>query len=353
MTLEEKDARQSQRLELIGQLASGVAHDLNNQLTVILNHLDFAQMQLDPSNAVRQHLMDVQRAAMRCTEMTQALLGFGRRGAQGFAIIDLGPLLSETVRLVRRIIPSTIEITLSVDPRLERVEADATQIQQVLLNVFINARDAMPEGGRLAIRAENDDGLVVITVEDNGCGMPPEVLKHAFTPFFTTKRGKGTGLGLTMVGSIMEQHHGNTEIQSAEGHGTTVLLTFPAIEPAARPKNGSAGCILVADDDDLVRNAAANALSLRGYRVIQARDGEETVRLFASHEDEIDLLFLDFAMPRLSGAEALERARSRKPNVKALLTSGYDVTVREAFLSKPYRVEELAGKVKELIAKAA
>jgi signal transduction histidine kinase len=228
MTAEQNKPEQAQRLELIGMAASGVAHDLNNQLTVILNHLDFAISRLAPADPAREHLADVHLAAMRCTEMTSTLLGFGSHGASRRVATDISPLLAETVRLMRRVIPSAIEITLAVDPDLRPVLADATQLQQVVLNLSINARDAMPGGGVLAIRAENSAGSIVISVADNGAGMTPEVRGRIFEPFFTTKSGKGgTGLGLAMVASIIERHKGKVEIDTAPGEGTTVRLILP------------------------------------------------------------------------------------------------------------------------------
>ena len=344
----DQNTQQSQRLELIGAVATGVAHDLNNQLTVILNHLDFAMHELPASAPGRQNLADVQRAAMRCTEITRTLLGFGARGTARPERLDLAPLLHETARLLRRVIPTTVQIALAIDPSLDAIVADATQIQQVLINLSINARDAMPQGGLLAIRAENGAGSVILTVEDNGCGMSAEVREHIFEPFFTTKEeGAGTGLGLAMVSSIIESHGGSVEVETRPAEGTTFRLVLPA---APRPAGaGDSGCVLVADDDDLVRDVAATALARKGYRVIQARDGEEAVRLFRAHGHEIDLLFLDHTMPRMTGMQALSRIHAIRPDAKALLTSGYEVPVEGGFLRKPYRADELTRKVGEMM----
>ncbi|MDQ6678742.1 MAG: ATP-binding protein, partial [Acidobacteriota bacterium] len=351
----------------IGTVATGVAHDLNNQLTVILNHLDFALTLLEPTHRVVKHLHDVQRATLRSAEITTTLLQFGARTAVSTRFMKLEPVLVETERLLRRVIPSTIEIQLAVEDNLNCVIADATQIQQVLVNLSVNARDAMAKGGILSIRAGNHPGGVRITVSDTGSGMTEEVRRRIFEPFFTTKRpdgslqrSSGSGLGLAMVASIIRSHAGRMEVESEPGIGTTFHIILPCAtgeepkpkdsKPTGNAPRGS-GCILVADDDDLVRSVAAAALTMHGFRVIEARNGEEAVSLFMLHANEIDLVFFDMTMPRASGQEALNRARAIKPSIRALLTSGYEVAVKDPFLPKPYTSRNLYDKVDEVLAR--
>ncbi|MCU1259684.1 MAG: sensor protein [Bryobacterales bacterium] len=218
----------AQRLELIGTMACGVAHDLNNQLTVILNHLDFALRGLGPHDPVRASLTDVQRAAYGCAEMLGSLVGFGARTHSRFQRLELEPVLSETARFLRRIVPSNIQITLVIDPTLQPVVADATQIQQVLINLSINARDAMPDGGSIEIVARNEPDRVALIVRDTGCGIPAATRDYIFEPFFTTKSEMGgSGLGLAMVAAILEDHGGAITVDSQPNRGTCFHLFLP------------------------------------------------------------------------------------------------------------------------------
>jgi two-component system cell cycle sensor histidine kinase/response regulator CckA len=218
----------AQRLDILSSVAGGVAHDLNNQLMVILNHLDYALCRLGPDHALTSNLDDVRSAAHRCAEMVGTLAGFGRPHDTKFQRIHLGPVLSETVRLVRRVIPTRIRTTLAVDPALQPVVANATQIQQVLINLMLNARDALLSGGAIEITASNRGGLVLLTVRDTGCGISPAALPHIFEPFFTTKAETGgTGLGLAMVAAIAEEHGGAIAVESEPGRGTAFCLSLP------------------------------------------------------------------------------------------------------------------------------
>ncbi len=353
----------SQRLELIGTVASGVAHDLNNLLTVILNHLDFALYRLESNHPVRANLADVQRAAMRSTELMGALLSFGARTPTRYQRMNLTTVIEETVRLLlRRVMPSTIEIVQTVDPKLGTVLADATQIQQILVNLSVNARDAMPRGGSLEISAKNQGDKVVLSVRDNGSGITAEVRERIFEPFYTTKGDSGgSGLGLAMVASIVDAHQGSITVESDPGQGTTFQISLPTVSKApvhtsescgklTRPKRPMAGCVLVAEDDDLVRGVARTTLQMQGYRVLEARDGDEAVRVFSDHAEEIDMVFFDVTMPHATGTEALSRVRWIKPQVKALLTSGYSSPLKEEFLYKPYTAFDLARKVDKIMA---
>jgi two-component system cell cycle sensor histidine kinase/response regulator CckA len=219
---------QQQRLELIGQMASGIAHDLNNQMMLILNHLDFALRQIPAHQPVRGDLHDVRKAAERCAEMIDGLLAFGRPTAARLESTNLTVILAETARLLRRLIASNIDLRFAIDPDLLPVMADETQIQQVILNLAVNARDAMPKGGVLEIEARNFGGSVLLTVRDSGVGMTPEVLSRIQEPYFTTRRESGgTGLGLTMVAKILAEHKATLSVESQPGEGSCFSILFP------------------------------------------------------------------------------------------------------------------------------
>jgi signal transduction histidine kinase len=224
---------QQQRLELLGQMASGIAHDLNNQMMLILNHLDFALRQIPAHQPVRSDLVDVKKAAERCTEMIGSLLTFGRPTLAKLTKTDLSGVLGETARLLRRVMPATIDLRFSIDPALISIFADETQIQQVLLNLAVNARDAMPHGGILEIEVKNYGGTVAITVRDTGCGMSAETLGRIREPYFTTRAARGgTGLGLAMVARILDEHQAVMSVESSVGEGSTfhILFACPKME---------------------------------------------------------------------------------------------------------------------------
>jgi hypothetical protein len=219
---------QQQRLELVGQMASGIAHDLNNQMMLILNHLDFALRQIPAHQPVRGDLHDVRKAAERCTEMIGSLLSFGRPSAPRMEATDLTVVLAESARLLRRLMPGRIDLQFTIDPDLIPVPADETQVQQVVLNLAVNARDAMPEGGVLHIAAHNGVGGIVLTVKDTGIGMSADVLRRIREPYFTTRQMTGgTGLGLAMVAKILADHEATMSVESQPGQGTCFRIEFP------------------------------------------------------------------------------------------------------------------------------
>jgi two-component system cell cycle sensor histidine kinase/response regulator CckA len=220
--------QQQQRLELVGQMTSGIAHDLNNQMMLIMNHLDYAVRQIPAHQPVRGDLADVRKAAERCTEMISSLLAFGRPAVTRLRRTDLTVTLAESARLLRRLIPGRIDLHFSIEPTLSAVMADETQIQQVILNLAVNARDAMPAGGVLQIEARNFGGGVTLTVRDNGVGMTAEVLRRIQEPYFTTREASGgTGLGLSMVARILEEHKAAMSVESTPGQGTCFHILFP------------------------------------------------------------------------------------------------------------------------------
>ncbi|MDQ6665052.1 MAG: ATP-binding protein [Acidobacteriota bacterium] len=355
---EQDQMQQGQRLELIGALTGGIAHDINNQLMVILNHLDFCLRGLDPENPTHASLSVVQRAALRCADMTARLLRFSRKSEPLLKSTQLADVLEETKRFLRDVMPRSVKLCFCIWPNLPMVCADATQIQQVLVNLSVNARDAMPNGGSLEIRADAIPGFVVLSVSDTGAGIPPELQTKIFEPFFTT-RGEtgGTGLGLAMVAAIVQIHKGSIDVSSVPGVGSCFRIKLPVEcgkaelpgESVAASGAPERGCVLVADDDDLVRRVAVNILAIHGYKVLEANNGVEAVRVFQENAGLIDLAFFDVTMPKATGVEALSRIRAEHPNVKALLTSGYDVLVGGPFLPKPYTSAELMEKVWELL----
>jgi len=218
---------QQQRLELVGQMASGIAHDLNNQMMLILNHLDFALRQIPAHQPVRGDLVDAKKAAERCTEMISSLLSFGRPTVARLKLTNLTAMLAESARLLRRVMPATIDLRFAIDPDLSPILADDTQIQQVILNLAVNARDAMPRGGVLQIDVRNFGGSVALTVRDTGCGMPPEVLSRIREPYFTTRQGSGgTGLGLAMAARILDEHNAVMSVESTVGEGSCFHILF-------------------------------------------------------------------------------------------------------------------------------
>lgn len=348
--------RQSQRLETLGTLAGGIAHDFNNQLTVILNNLSFSLELVESEHAARSCLADALRAAQRCADMTQGLLAFSRRVKPVLRPARLDRLMDETERLLRRVLPASIAVRFTRSPDLQPVLADATQIQQVLMNLAVNAQDAMPGGGILEVGAENAGGAVVITVSDTGMGMAPEVRQRIFEPFFTTKMNQGgTGLGLATVQRIVKEHGGAIEVESAPGRGSRFRITIPAApsaenrlpeEPVLQPIRAT---VLVVEDDDLVRRAAVTILRLNGCRTLEARDGEEGLAVFREHGEGIDLVFTDLSMPRRGGISLIEQLRLLRPGVRTLLASGYAEQPSGPFLPKPYSARDLIRKVQELL----
>jgi PAS domain S-box-containing protein len=374
----EEHLRQAGKLEAIGQLAGGVAHDFNNLLTAVLGNLALVQESLPAGDGNRDLIAAGEKAAWRAAELTKQLLGFARRAPISLAPVDLNAAVTETVSILHRTIDPRIAIDVIAAPDLPRILADAGQINQVLLNLCLNARDAMPKGGWLTIATANTEvseadardrmgarpgRFVRLTVRDTGVGIPPDVLQHIFEPFFTTKEpGKGTGLGLAVVHGVVQMHLGWIEHTSDVGVGTRFDIYLPcaskteeAADAAALTDslNGSE-TILLADDEPLLRNLVRTILERHGYRVLLAADGQEAVDLFVREQGSIDLAILDVTMPRLSGREAARLIAAANPNARMLLASGYAADTKSAlgepgvrgFIGKPYRPRELASAVR-------
>ncbi len=376
--------REAQKMQAIGQLTGGIAHDFNNLLTVILGNLELARGKLDGTGALQTRLERAAWAAQRGATLTSQLLAFARKQPLAPAPIDLAAAMPELVPLLRRTLGEAIEIRYVETAGLWPAMADPTQLESAVLNLALNARDAMPEGGKLTIELANKvldedyaarsaevapGDYVMVAVSDTGHGMTPEVAARVFEPFFTTKPdGKGTGLGLAMVFGFVKQSGGHVKVYSEPGHGTTMRLYLPraagvaAAQPRVRapielPRGGAT--VLVVEDDPAVREVAAAILDDFGHRVLQAEDGEEGLRVFGAHMGEIDLLLTDVVLPgRLRGRELAEQVAAVRPDVRILFMSGYtensivhhgrlDDGVQ--LIAKPFKREQLARKVAEVL----
>ncbi|MEA2317514.1 MAG: hypothetical protein QOD44_1703, partial [Solirubrobacteraceae bacterium] len=355
---------QAQRLESVGQLAGGVAHDFNNLLSVILTCVGFAQRELPSEHPVYDDIEEIGRAADRAAALTRQLLMFSRREVVSPQVVDAGALVRNLERLLARTLSERVALRIAIGPDIDPVLIDPAQLEQVLVNLAVNARDAMPQGGTLSIAVAAVDGGVRITVADDGTGMPPEVRERAFEPFFTTKQaGDGTGLGLATVHGVVTDAGGTVQIDSDVGGGTVVTIFVPAAvegsvvadEPAtaAERAQGSAR-VLVVEDQDPVRRQAVRILDAHGYSV---RDAPSADAALAEWEP-VDVLVTDVVMPGMSGQQLAEQARERTPGIRVVFMSGHtdDVLVREgarqrdlAFVQKPFTRDSLLHAVEEAL----
>ncbi len=379
----EEQLLQSQKMESIGNLAGGIAHGFNNLLGGILGYATFVKRKLSTRDKIYQSVEAIERSAQRAAELTKQLLGFARRGKYQVRPIDCNALIQEIVLILQRTIDPRIAIEVDPDPRLALIEGDETQVQQALMNICLNARDAMPKGGTLKIASRNqrmipdqasrqrgmkEGSYIRLTLADTGTGMSPEVRNRIFEPFFTTKaKGQGTGLGLSMVYGIIQNHGGTIEVQSHTGTGSTFTVFLPAVAPVAL--NGEEvppvpdthqgkETILLVDDEEIIRDLGVDLLEDRGYRVFSTSEGREAVRIYRKRAREIDLVILDVMMPGIGGKETYRQLRAINPQVKVLLSSGYSTEGEvgeilkqgvSGFVQKPYREEELAAKVREVL----
>ena len=384
----EDQLRHAQKMEAIGRLAGGVAHDFNNLLTVIKGFSELLSSGLGPSHPLFGAAQQIDKASDRAVGLTAQLLTFSRRNVSVPKVLDLNAQIGDTELMLRKLLNEDVELTVVPGPNLARVKADPGQIDQVLINLAINARDAMPGGGKFTVQTSNvilhpdADNLppdvkpgryVLLTVTDTGCGMSREVQSRIFEPFFTTKEfGKGTGLGLSIVYGIVKQHQGHIDVVSQPGEGTTFRVFLPpAEEPmpvpgvVVRPKGASrpgVETILLVEDEEMVRNFAAMTLQQRGYYLIQAGSGMEALRAAEQHGKEIDLLVTDVVMPQMNGVTLCKLLRQARPHLQVLYMSGYTGgaidhlsphEVETAFISKPFSPDLLLRKVRELLDVAA
>lgn len=378
----EDQLRQGQKMEAIGQLAGGVAHDFNNLLTAIGGYTELVLASVDRTDPRHADLVEVRKAAERAATLTGQLLAFSRRQMLQASVLDLNELVAGIHKLLRRTIPEHIELVLALDPLLENVRADRGQLEQIVLNLAVNAGDAMPQGGqlRLATKMVDVDTMwarhhapmtagryVRLGVSDTGTGMSPETQSRIFEPFFTTKGlGKGTGLGLATVYGIVKQSGGFIWVSSELQHGTTFEIYLPAVhepvesalpaKPVTQPVSGSE-TILVAEDDGGVRRLARDVLRKYSYTVLEARDGEEALSIAQHHGGAIQLLMTDVVMPGLSGRDLGDRISAIRPGIRVLYTSGYAENITTGaglarglpFLAKPYSPAELLYKVRDIL----
>ncbi len=381
----ERQLAQAQKMEAVGQLAGGIAHDFNNLLQVIQGFATLAAENTRPGEPNREHLGEVLSAVNRAAELVRRLLAFSRREAFRPAVLDLNALIAEAGRLLRRLIGEHLELDIRPAAGLRPVLADAGQLEQVLINLCVNARDAMPSGGRIGLSTRNADldarfcaanpwaregQYACLEVADTGTGIAPEHREHIFEPFFTTKGpGRGTGLGLATVYGIVRQHSGLIQVESEAGRGTVISVYLPvtgqrpeAPSAAAGPRapQGEGETVLLAEDDEQVRRLAVEVLTRAGYRVRVARDGEEAEARFLEAPGEVRLAVLDVVMPKRGGREVAERLRRVRPDLPVLFASGYSpeqlpesLAPGQLVLNKPYRPEELLARVRRLLDKPA
>jgi PAS domain S-box-containing protein len=364
----EAQMRQTQKLESLGLLAGGVAHDFNNILAVVAaNACLLAETTAEGED--RELVQEIEAAVQRATSLTRQLLAFSRKQVIEPIVVDLNAAVGDTRKMLRRMLGEDISIITSLEPELGHVLIDPGYLVQVMMNLAVNARDAMPRGGTLTITTRTvkrgDASLVMLAVADSGCGMPPEVAARIFEPFYTTKGvGRGTGLGLSVVHGIVEQSGGSIEVESAVDVGTTMKIYLPFVDaPAERITNvtiaGATGTeqIVLVDDDMYVRAAASRSLRARGFHVFEASDGQAALRLLADHKD-VALLVTDVVMPTMDGRQLVEAARLRRPSLKVLYISGYNddavlhhgvESAKVALIEKPFRGHALVGKVRQII----
>jgi two-component system, cell cycle sensor histidine kinase and response regulator CckA len=379
----EQQLRHAQKMESIGQLAGGIAHDFNNILAAIVGYGSILQMKMRNDDPSMEYVNEILTSAERAANLTQSLLAFGRKQVINPRDIDLNESISKIEKLLTRIIGEDIMLTTALSTEMLIVYADVTQIEQVLMNLATNARDAMPTGGRLMIetgRVMLDDVYIrtkgygtpgsyaVLNISDTGKGMDEQTQKKIFEPFFTTKElGRGTGLGLAIVYGIVKQNNGYINVYSEPGKGTTFKIYFPLVSSRAgdiwypgvqQPLRVGTETILFAEDNETIRQLNKDVLQEFGYTVIEAADGEEALQKFREHRDRISLFILDVIMPKKNGREVFEEARRSNPNVKAIFTSGYpaDLIQKEGvlekgqhFLSKPSSPQALLRKVREVL----
>jgi two-component system, cell cycle sensor histidine kinase and response regulator CckA len=379
--------RQAQKMEAVGRLAGGVAHDFNNMLGVIIGYSDLIEESLDAENTVRKQVEQVNKAAHRAAALTKQLLAFSRQQILQPSVLNLNAVVNNLNKMLLHVIGEDISLSLIPGAPLGSVKADLGQIEQVLMNLVINARDAMPTGGKIIIETANAEldetynkthppvqpgGYVMLSVSDTGCGMDPKTMSRIFEPFFTTKPpGQGTGLGLSMVYGVIKQSGGYIWVYSEAGKGTTFKMYFPRVEEPAeslvKPRISTTlakgeETILLVEDDDALRHLTQGLLRNQGYTVLEAKDGHEAMTLSQQHQGTIDLLLTDVIMPELSGTELALRLKEFRPGLKVLCMSGYTGTLiaqqgipnlEETLLQKPFTKISLLSHVRSALGKGS
>jgi hypothetical protein len=379
----EDQFRQAQKMEAVGRLAGGVAHDFNNLLLVISGYAEVMLEQLERESSLHQKAVAIQQSADRATTLTRQLLAFSRKQLLELKVVDVNAIVADMERLLRPLIGENIELVTKLGSELGRTRADSGQLEQVLMNLVVNSKDAMPEGGRITIATENvtlDDSYrrkhtfiqpgpyVMLSVSDTGVGMSKETQAQIFEPFFTTKeKGKGTGLGLSTVYGIVKQSGGYVFVQSELGRGSTFRIYLPRVDDPAETYsptktaqeaiNGTETVLLV-EDEESVRQLVKETLQARGYRVMEAENGRAGLEVAESYGGTIDMVITDVVMPGMSGRELAKKLVAARPNTKVLYLSGYteDSVVQQdvlgsgtSFLQKPFTLQTLAKKVREIL----
>lgn len=380
----EEQLRQSQKLEAVGQLAGGVAHDFNNLLTVISGYCDLLLQASALGTANREQLGEIKRAAERASSLTRQLLAFSRKQVLKPELIEVNSLIEGLGKMLRRLIGEHVNVITSLGPNAGKINADPGQIEQVIINLAVNARDAMPIGGTITIETANvrldqaysdmhiavkPGPYMMLAVSDTGAGMDAETRKHIFEPFFTTKElGRGTGLGLSTVYGIVKQSGGNIWVYSELGKGTTFKLYFPLVSAEPNSEQAVASCqlgatavtetILLVEDEEIVRRLTTSLLQTHGYQVLSAGNGEEAIGICESHCGAIDLLLSDVVMPRMNGKQVADSIRLIRPDIAVLFMSGYtdDAIIHHGvlepgtnLLDKPFTADSLFSKVRETL----
>ena len=379
----QEQLNQAVKMEAVGRLAGGIAHDFNNLLTAIRGYSDLVAAGLPPNDPIRSDVQEIQRAADRAANLTHQLLAFSRRQVLRPARLDLNAVVRDLESMMRRLIGEDVDLSVTC-ATTRTVLVDRSQIEQVVMNLVINARDAMPSGGKLVIEARDHDvppranvregspppgRYALLKIQDSGSGIPPEIMDRIFDPFFTTKgAGKGTGLGLSTAYGIVTQSGGFIEVTSAEGVGTAFRIYFPETDPASsavvtpsvpEADHRSGGeTILLVEDADAVRNVVRRALTRLGYRVLEASNGPQAIGVALEHANEIDLLLTDFVMPQMGGRELIDRLLELGLRPKILIMSGYidDALLRgggfpsgAAFIEKPFTADRIGRKVRDVL----
>jgi two-component system cell cycle sensor histidine kinase/response regulator CckA len=380
----EERLRQAHKMEAVGRLAGGVAHDFNNLLTIIRGHGDLLLDRIGGVDSNRHSVEQIQKAAGRAVSMTRQLLAFSRMQVLQPRVLDLNAIVADMGKMLPRLIGEHIEYTFQPAEKLSPVKADPGQIEQVILNLVVNSRDAMPNGGKITVRTLNIElndseaskrppmtsgSYALLTVSDTGHGMDEETRTHIFEPFFTTKEvGKGTGLGLATVYGVVKQSGGYIWVESAIGKGTTFEIYLPQVaekltradgepKPAAIPRGSET--ILVVEDETGVRELTREFLKVSGYSVLEAKDGPEALEIACGHSGTIHLMLTDMVMPRMSGSELAKRMKEARPDTKVLFMTGYSEYAGDGasqpspeipILQKPFSIASLVGKVREALA---
>jgi two-component system cell cycle sensor histidine kinase/response regulator CckA len=375
---------QAQKMDAIGQLAGGVAHDFNNLLMVISSYAELSLDSLTPEHPLHQKLSEIIKASHRAADLTRQLLAFSRKQIQSLQSLDLNKVVQELERMLPRLIGEHIEVHITKDKRLGLIQADPVQMEQIIINLAANARDAMRRGGKLLVETSNvhlgeryvqqrpmvpPGDYVLLTVSDSGEGIAPEHMSHIFEPFFTTKNeGEGTGLGLATVYGIVKQSSGYIWVYSERGMGTTFKIYFPMIKTAGEKAPDTAYCsqevvkgsetLLIVEDEDAVRRPACEFLASCGYKVLEARNGEEALSVAERHPDTIHLMVTDVVMPQMGGGQAAVKLSMARPDLRVLYVSGYAnptllqhgvSDLEPMFLQKPFTLRELARKIRQAL----